>query len=365
VTRLLYFSKDYTPHDYRFLAALADTSFETYYLRLEQGRVQLEDRVLPLGINKVQWSGGNIPFSLRNVPQRSNELRKIIGEIKPNIIHAGPIQSCAFLTAISGFRDLICMSWGYDLLQDADRSWLMRQITRYTLKHSKQLITDCMTVRNKAVQLGMDESRIVTFPWGVNLEDFRPEKYPLRDGDFFTILSTRSWEPIYGVEILAKAFVIAARKDPKVRLFLLGNGSQAQLLREIFEQGGVSESVSMPGQISQLELARYYQKADLYVSASHVDGSSVSLMEALASGRPVLVSDIPGNKEWVEQGINGWCFKDGDIQDLADKIIMASREREKLDGMSIAARKVAEEKADWVRNFSKLLETYETVLSGS
>jgi len=255
------------------------------------------------------------------------------------------------------------MSWGYDLLQEADRSWLMRQITRYTLKHSKQLITDCMTVRNKAIELGMLESSIVTFPWGVNLVDFRPEIYPPKASEYFTILSTRSWEAMYGVEILAKAFVAAARTEPKVRLFLLGNGSQAQLLRDIFEQGGVSERVFMPGQISQFELARFYQMADLYVSASHVDGSSVSLMEALASGRPVLVSDIPGNQEWVENGKNGWCFKDGDIRDLANKIIMASQERDKLTAMSFAARQVAEEKADWMRNFTKLLQSYELVLS--
>lgn len=365
MTRILYFSKDYTTHDHRFLAALADTSFETYYLRLERGKVQLEDRVLPHGIKQVQWSGGDTPFSFRNIPKRIVEFRKVIRKLKPDLIHAGPIQSCAFLTALSGYPALVSMSWGYDLLQDADRSWLMRQITRYTLKHSKQLITDCMTVRNKAIQLGMSESRIVTFPWGVNLEDFQPGVYPPKDSEFFTILSTRSWEPIYGVEILAKAFVMAARKDARVRLFLLGNGSQAQLLRDIFERGGVSERVFMPGQISQLELARYYQTADLYVSASHIDGSSVSLMEALACGRPVLVSDIPGNREWVEDGKNGWWFSDGDFQELADKIILASHEREKLTAMSIAARKVAEEKADWVRNFTKLLETYETVLSGS
>jgi glycosyltransferase involved in cell wall biosynthesis len=103
--------------------------------------------------------------------------------------------------------------------------------------------------------------------------------------------------------------------------------------------------------------------ADMYVSASHIDGSSVSLMEALACGRPVLVSDIPGNREWVEPGVNGWLFSDGDVDDLAGKILLAAEKRQELASMSISARKIAEERADWERNFPVLLDTYEAVFS--
>ena len=63
--------------------------------------------------------------------------------------------------------------------------------------------------------------------------------------------------------------------------------------------------------------------ADLYISPSHVDGSSVSLMEALACGLPCLVSDIPANQEWVREGENGWLFPDGDDERLAGKILAA------------------------------------------
>jgi glycosyltransferase involved in cell wall biosynthesis len=121
--------------------------------------------------------------------------------------------------------------------------------------------------------------------------------------------------------------------------------------------------VDFPGRVSQSDLPRYYQMADLYLSASHVDGSSVSLMEALACGRPVLVSDIPGNQEWVEQGINGWLFKDGDVDDLAKKILLSAEHPHELTVMSGAARQVAEERADWEQNFPILLDAYEAVLS--
>jgi hypothetical protein len=56
----------------------------------------------------------------------------------------------------------------------------------------------------------------------------------------------------------------------------------------------------------------HYQMADFYISPSHVDGSSVFLMDTLTCGLPCLVSDISANKEWVQEGYNGWLFPDGD-----------------------------------------------------
>jgi len=363
VTRLIYFSRDYTTHDHRFLSALAGTQYETFYLRLERGRAQLEDRPLPAGIQIIKWSGGESAFSLSKAPQLLLEMRQLIQELKPDLIHAGPIQSCAFLAALTGFQQLISMSWGYDLLQDADQSWLWKKATQFTLRRSKRLITDCQTVLEKAGSLGMPMDQMIAFPWGIDLDGFTLGKYPPEDAGQFTLLSTRRWEPIYGVDVLANAFVKAAHRDKSLGLIMLGNGSQASLLRDIFDRGSVMERVLLPGQISQSDLPRYYQMADLYISASHIDGSSVSLMEALACGRPVLVSDIPGNREWVEPRVNGWWFKDGDIEDLANKILLAAKKPQDLPAMSKAARLLAEEKADWDRNFPILLDVYESVLS--
>ena len=149
----------------------------------------------------------------------------------------------------------------------------------------------------------------------------------------------------------------------KLKLSILGTGSQASQLQDIFKSGNIMDRVYLPGQVSQSDLPHYYQSADLYLSASHIDGSSVSLMEALACGRPVLVSDIPGNREWIDPGVNGWWFEDGNSDDLAEKILMAADQRQELSSMSAAARHLAEEKADWERNFPLLLDAYEAVLS--
>jgi glycosyltransferase involved in cell wall biosynthesis len=127
--------------------------------------------------------------------------------------------------------------------------------------------------------------------------------------------------------------------------------------------GGVLERVHFGGHAAQADLPRWYHMADLYISPSHVDGSSVSLMEALASGLPCLVSDIPGNKEWIVDGENGWLFRDGDVDDLAEKISYAIKNRKLFKKIGASARKTAEQKADWKKNFGKLLEVYDLVMS--
>ncbi len=362
--KVLYFSRDYTPHDHRFLSALAQTPHTIYYLRLERQSRQLEDRPLPPQVEQVVWQGGRRPVGWREYPRLLGDLKRVIRQIQPDVIHAGPIQSAAFLAALSGFRPLVSMSWGSDLLLDAERSAWMRWVTRLTLRRTTVLAADCRTVQQKAARFGFPAERVVLFPWGVDLSRFRPgraEEFRARRGwqEAFVVLSLRTWEPLYGVDVVARGFARAARQNPRLRLLLLGGGSQAGVIRSIFQQEGVLDRVFFGGQVNGDELPQYYQAADLYLSASHSDGSSVSLMEALASGLPALVSDIPSNREWIANGREGWLFPDGDDLALSEGILRAAAQPEALAQMKKAARRLAEERANWPVNFQRLLEAYQ------
>jgi glycosyltransferase involved in cell wall biosynthesis len=361
--RILYFSKDYGPHDQRFLSALAESGHQVFYLRLERGPRQTEDRPVPDGIEQIAWSGGTRPVRLRDGPRLLLELRRILKRIQPDVLHAGPIQSCALLAALSGFQPLLVMSWGFDLMKDVDRGPLWRWATKYVLKRADWFTSDCEATHARALEFGLPAGRATIFPWGVDLEHFSPlprNEVPGRS-EGFTLFCNRSWESNYGVDVLAKAFVKVARQRPDVRLLLLGGGSQAGLLKGIFTSGGVLERVDFGGQIRYADLPRFYRMADLYISASHVDGSSVSLMEALACGLPCLVSDIPANREWVTDESNGWLFPDGDVDVLAARILQAIERLNELNGLGQAARRLAEARADWKKNFSQLLDIYNRI----
>jgi len=364
--RVLYFTRDYTPHDHRFLTSLASSEHEVYALRLERRGPALEERPLPDGIHALEWEGGRGPVSLSAYPRMALALRRLAARVRPEVIHAGSIHTAALVAALAGVQPLVSMSWGSDLLADADRSAWMRFLTRFVLRRSTLLLGDCETVKRKAVSLGFPPERVRLFPWGVDLEAFHPApagQSALRANlgwqEHFVLLSLRSWEPVYGVDVLAKGFALAARQEHSLRLLLVGGGSQAELIRGILAEGGVLDRVHFAGRVPNSDLPAYYQAADLYVSASHSDGSSVSLMEALACGRPALLSDIPSNQEWVVHGQQGGFFRDGDPQSLAEMLLLAVRERDRLPELGQAARRLAEQRADWRKNFACLLEAYE------
>jgi glycosyltransferase involved in cell wall biosynthesis len=360
--RIIYFSKGYSPHDHRFLSSLAATGYKVFYLQLERDQRQVEDRPVPSQVEQVQWAGGQKAFRWGDLPRLTLDLKRIIKEIKPDLIHAGPIQTCAFLAVLSGFRPILTMSWGFDLMEDAQRNGWWRWVTGFTLKHSNFFTSDAQVTRAKAVAFGMNPDRTVVFPWGVDLERFRPKPPKVKSQRPIVLFCNRAWEPRYGVDVLAQAFVKVAQLHKDVSLLLLSGGSQAQSVRQILMNGGVIDRVRFGGQISQTDMPRWVRMADLYISPSHVDGSSVSLMEALACGLPALVSDIPANKEWVSEGVNGWLFPDGNAGALAEKILAVSAQKKKMAQIGRAARKSAEERADWKKNFAVLLDAYEKAI---
>jgi glycosyltransferase involved in cell wall biosynthesis len=262
--KIIYFSRNYTPHDYRFLSSLSKTKHEIFFLQLEATNRQTEDRPVPENVQQIQWAGGRGEFRWRDLPRLTFDLRRIVKEIKPDLIHAGPIQTCAFITALSGFRPILTMSWGYDLVFEADKKCVDE--ASYELRYGVGAFftSDANVTREKAIAFGMDPQTTVIIPWGTDLEHFQPSEKKRRKD--ITLFCSRTWESIYGVDVLAKAFVKVTAKNPDVNLILLGGGSQGAKIRQILMNGGVMDRVHFGGQVGQRDLPRWYHMADIYIS---------------------------------------------------------------------------------------------------
>ena len=360
--RLLYCSQDYSPHDHRFLSALSKTQHEVFWIRLEDRNRNLEKRELPSTIRKVAWREGSERVNWGQYLGLIKHFREAVEDIKPDLIHAGPIQPVGILPVMIHFHPLVSMSWGFDMLQDAEQNIFWRQLTQIVLARSDWLFCDCFTVKQKAVEWGFSSERITVFPWGVDLDIFKPA-VPLKEaGKKIVLLSTRSWEPRYGMDVALKGFALAVQENPNLQLVLLSGGSQSEWIHSFIHENNLEKYIEIHGQISNNTLTDFYHEADVYLSASHIDGSSVALMEALACGTPALVSNIPSNLEWVRDGQEGWIFQDGDPVDLAKKILVITSHPNRLAAASKKARRRAEEKANWDRNVSTMLSAYEQIL---
>ena len=116
--RILYFTRSDSPHDQRFLTAISGSGYEVYALRLELGS---QAPITPPGVTEVEWKACQRDFRFSDLLRVLPRLKKLIKQIRPDLIHAGPIQSAAFLAAATGFEPLLSMSWGYDILRDVER----------------------------------------------------------------------------------------------------------------------------------------------------------------------------------------------------------------------------------------------------
>jgi glycosyltransferase involved in cell wall biosynthesis len=112
--------------------------------------------------------------------------------------------------------------------------------------------------------------------------------------------------------------------------------------------------------VAEAGLADYFKNADVYLSCALSDGTSVSLLEAMAYGLPVVATDAPGNREWVVPGRGGWLAPPRDARAFADALVEAAR----LDDASRATvaaqhREIVERRADWDANATRLIEAYD------
>lgn len=359
--RVLYFTAQDSPHDRRFLSALAETPLEVFSLRMHACEPDT-----PMKITELTWRDGQPDWTHWKGWQAGvHQLQGILTDLQPDLVHTGPIQGPALAVALAEFEPLVSMSWAFDLLRNARRSPWMRRATQCVLDRSAVLVADCQTVADQAGGYGFPRERMVLLPWGVDLDHFSSDqaggagqvlKHDLGWQGQFVLFCNRTWSVPYGVDDLARAFLIAHRCRPDLRLLLAGDGPQSERIRNILAPAG--DAVYFPGWVTHEELPAFYGAGDLFISPSHCDGSSVSLLEALACGRPVLVSDIPSNCEWVKPGEVGDLFSDGDINALAIQILKLVDDSD-LAAYGRRARLLAEERADWRVNFPKLLRAYQ------
>jgi glycosyltransferase involved in cell wall biosynthesis len=350
------------------MLSLAETEHDVFHLQLEPRIIGGSNFSLPDHVTQIPWRepGRSAPRIL--YPWLRTELRALIQQIQPDVIHAGPIPSCAFLTASSGFQPLVSMSWGSDLLIDA-KGGIWRWMAKYALQGTAICLCDCETVREAALSLGMPADRIVVFPWGVDLELFHPSgpnidlRGRLGGDDQLVLISTRAWEPLYGIADLIQAFILAAHRNQNLRLILMNDGAERKTILPSLESAGVLDRVHFAGWVPENELPAWFRTADVYLSASYSDGSSISLLQAMACGLPALVSDIPGNLEWIDPRFNGWTFPVGDIEALSDQILSIANDPSLIESFGAKSRATVESRANWKRNFGTLLEIYQLARS--
>lgn len=362
--RILYISSNGGIHDYRFLKKIVN-DYEVLFLHYAAGEIIEEiDKLKNLEIISKKPAFRSMPYI-----SEQGHLKKIIDEFKPDIIHSGYVWQVGILAAESGFHPHLAMPWGSDILTEPDKSFIRKRMVNRVMKTCDHVQCDAEFVKKKIVDdYGLDPESITVFPWGIDLSIFRKHdksesrtRLNLKKSDFI-ILFNRYFEPVYGVQYLLEAFKKFSAGKDNVQLLMLSEGSGKNEAIKYITESGLEEKVSLIGRVPNAELPVFLNAADIYISPSLSDGTSLSLLEAMACGLGLVVSDVPAIKEWVDDK-NGIVVPKSSSIELAAAMEKYYNNPELIHTHSAINIQIAAERADWDKNYLKLKEIYNNLLN--
>ena len=343
------------------IAVLADASLP-HTQRWVQGLIERGHDCLLISLEPGSGYSGSTRWlpARRHLPHFARytlaipSARRALAAFQPDLVNAHFLPNYGWMAAAIGIRPLVLSVLGSDVLTVPAKSPLHAWRTRRVLSRCDLVLSDAEMLTDAVCRFGFPRLRVHTVPWGVELQRFPwpPEHLgraapggaapsPPSPAEPCVVLSTRRLEAVYAVETLVQA--VQRVSGPDLRVRIAGSGSLEAVLRTQAEPLGVT----FLGWLSQTQLTRELLQAQIYVSTSRSDSTSVSLLEAMAAGCFPVVTDIAGNREWVQHGVGGFLFAPGDAGTLADQLQRAAADTELRARAAIHNRRVIESRATW------------------
>ena len=298
----------------------------------------------------------------------ADALRRRAAADPVDLVLAGPLTDALPLAVEVAAAPVVGMAWAFDLMAEtADPEVAARM--RAALPAARWVHVDAEHLRGVLVGEGVPGDRVSVAPWGIDVDRFTPgHRSPaLRarvgaGAEDVVVLTTRSWEPVYAVDVVLEGFARARRQDPRLRLAWGGDGSQREQLRAVVRGSDASAAVVELGRLAPADVQAWLRSCDVYVSAARTDGSSLSLLEALACGVPALVTDLPTNAEWVDDPVVGRRSASDDPAALCDALLELAASLPGPPAGVARRRRLVLERGDWRVNQQVLLAAVARVL---
>jgi glycosyltransferase involved in cell wall biosynthesis len=269
--------------------------------------------------------------------------------------------------------------------------WVLRGTRRLTILERTHVFLDSYLIRQVAKVIALNDlaresfvsigkvspEKVVVVHNGVDTEFFNPvlnveetrRKYDLEGK--FTVLFVGHLSRIKGVEYLIKAADIVINEfGYKDTLFILagpltlGTPERPINMEEItgyIRQRQLERNVTFTGSLPLEEVKRLYVACDIFVLPSLAEGDPLVVVEAMASGKPIIGTKVGGIPQKVRDGWNGFLVDPADERQLADKIKYLIDNPEERKRMGSNSRRYAEEEFDWRKVAEKLSLVYQSI----
>ncbi len=288
--------------------------------------------------------------------------RRLIKRLKPDIVHTHYATSGGLTGLVCGFHPTVVTVHGSDLTIGI-KSTIWRPLLKAVFNHADCVNTVSEDLKNMALSLGICPDKIKVLTLGVDTKKFSfIERHRISWNKPLRLVCTRRLEQVFDHPTIIKALAILREKGFDFQMTFVGYGSLLDELRQQVEHEGLRDWVTFLGGVANSKLPEILHKHDVYLSSSLWDGTSLCLLEAMATGIFPIVSNITANLAWLEDGINGFLHKVSDPGDLANCIL---RLLDNPDLVAAAGRRNRErvvEKGDRNNNMKYLGFIYEDLI---
>ena len=311
---------------------------------------------------KTSNNGFNRIIRLFELAKAILTIKSIVKKFNPDMVIAERTTSYGYLAAISGLKPMAIAQQGITDLWPLNSPIyiLKKRLQNYAFKKADLIHAWGNSMAEHMKESNVDMGKVMILPKGINLDFFQFND--TSDGTLINAVVTRSLEPEYKHDLILKAFSIVKQKNIPFKLTIIGDGTELKKLKWLAKELKIDNEVNFVGRINNNDIPKFLQQANFYISTPITEGVSASLFEAMASGCLPIVSDLPGNRCWIQQKENGILVTIENEFKLAEEIEWAFKNTDFTKKAIVENRKFVEENTNYKINMKKIAFTYHDLI---
>jgi len=296
------------------------------------------DEIVLITVSKNEFEAPNLTDKYAVNPSLKNPLnyfiavkkyQTILTKERPDIIHIQQIATYSFLI-IKALKKLklqipvVVTAWGSDILVNPKRGWLYQKMVQYVLNQGNVFTADAQFLSDEMQKLTPKKLSIIIANFGINVMNI-----PVQQENI--VYSNRLHKSLYRIDKIIIAFSKFVQQHSDWKLVIASAGEETDNLKRLCKTIHIASKVEFLGWVDPYANSENYAKAKIWVSIPESDATSVSLLEAMSMGCIPVVSNLPANKEWIEDGRNGIIVKDVYSEFLSEALLLDSSELSKIN----------------------------------
>ncbi len=361
--RIMILGDDQSPHTIKWVNALSDginticlVSFHNVDKSLYHKNVKI------VTINVIRENISSIDFFKFGYLRLVKIVKREIKEFKPDILHAYYASSYGLIGALSGFKPFVISVWGSDVFEFPKKSFIHRAVLKYNLRKADYIQSTSLVMAKELAQY--TDKKIIVVPFGIDMDKYKPITELKERKENEIVIGTIKWlRKIYGVNYLIDAFYLLTKKYPnqKLKLLIVGGGPRITEYKSLVKKYNIVDLVEFTGSVPIAETVNYHNRIDIFVALSLRESFGVSALEAAACSVPVVVSNVGGLPEVVQNGKTGFIVEPMNPQVAADAISKLIDDAALREQMGKDAREFVKRKYDWNKNVKDQIKIYEHI----